>query len=115
MTLVLLGCNFLFNLYKVLVNLCLQLGYLLDVEFEAVYTWLKVKYMLQSWKWLFKNVIPCQLYPAFGVGGDYPQGCSQQLEKINGRKEMRANVKMNLPIELNITFAFFLCGFELVP
>lgn len=48
MTLVLLGCNFLFNLYKVLVNLCLQLGYLLDVEFEAVYIWLKVKYMLRS-------------------------------------------------------------------
>ncbi|MCC4887976.1 hypothetical protein LMF97_24280, partial [Salmonella enterica subsp. enterica serovar Typhimurium] len=34
--------------------------------------------------------------PAFGVGGDYSQGCSWQLKKINGWKEMRADVLMNL-------------------
>ena len=73
-------------------------------------------YMFWSWKWLLKNVISCHQTPiiislAFGVGGDYSQGCSWQLEKINGGKEMGTNVKINLLTEQNIPFVFSLGGF----
>lgn len=83
----------------------------LNVGVETEYRWLKMTYMLWSWKWLFKNVISCHqtpiiISPAFGVGGDYPQGCSRQLEKINGWKEMRTNGKINLLTEQNLPFVF---------
>ena len=62
---------------------------------------LKDETYLKKLRWLFKNVIfhhqtPVILSPAFGVGGDYSQGCSWQLEKINEWKEMKADVMMNL-------------------